>query len=226
MSQPDLGSTAVVVATTLGMMFLGGARLKPFFIVISITLVGLVVLIVFAPYRLERLLSYLDPWKFAFDGGYQLVNALIAFGRGDWFGVGLGNSVQKIFYLPEAHTDFVISVVAEELGVVVVLAVIVAYSLLIQRAFAIGALAEQVNLRFQAFIAYGLGLWLGLQAFVNLGVNMGVLPTKGLTLPLMSYGGSSLIITCVAIGLLLRANFEVNAEINSTNKGQKKWVCM
>ena len=223
--EPDFGSTVVILATTLGMMFLGGARLKPFYLMVAAAAVCLSVLVLVSPYRMARAISFLDPWKDQFGGGYQLTQALIAFGQGDWLGVGLGNSVQKIFYLPEAYTDFLISVLAEELGVVAVCLVISAYGVIIWRCFRIGGLAEQVEMRFQAFLAYGVGMWLGLQGFINLGVNMGLLPTKGLTLPLMSYGGSSLIITCVAIGLVLRAHDEIRQQQQGQEKEAKKWVC-
>jgi len=223
--EPDFGSTVVMFATTMGMMFLGGARLKPFYLMIAIAAVCLGLLILISPYRMARAISFMDPWKDQFGRGYQLTQALIAFGQGDWLGVGLGNSVQKIFYLPEAHTDFLISVLAEELGVVAVFGVIIAYGVIVWRCFRVGALAEQVDMRFQAFIGYGVGLWLGLQGFINLGVNMGLLPTKGLTLPLMSYGGSSLVMTCIAMGLVFRAHDEIRQHQQQEQKDCKKWVC-
>jgi cell division protein FtsW len=206
--QPDMGSIVVILSTVLVMMFLGGARLDVFIGLITI-LAGLFALMVWiAPYRLQRLQSFMDPWADPFGSGFQLTQALIAFGRGDWLGVGLGSSMQKLFYLPEAHTDFLFSILAEELGLVGAVAVIVLFLIMIWRALAIGRAAEEAGQLFGAQIAYGISVWLGLQACVNIGVNMGVLPTKGLTLPLMSYGGSSLVIVCVAIGLLLRVDLE------------------
>jgi len=161
-----------------------------------------------AEYRLKRVLSFLDPWADPLNTGFQLTQALIAFGRGEWTGVGLGSSVQKLFYLPEAHTDFLFSVIGEELGLMGACAVILLFAVVVWRAFAIGRLAEGQGMRFGAFLAYGIGIWFGLQAFINMGVNMGMLPTKGLTLPLMSYGGGSMIVTCAALALLLRVRSE------------------
>lgn len=206
--QPDLGSIVVIFATVLAMLFLGGARLSIFIGLVSVFALAVGALIWTAPYRLERLISFLDPWADPFGTGFQLTQALIAFGRGDWFGVGLGSSMQKLFYLPEAHTDFLYSIVAEELGIVGALLVIGLFFTLIWRALAIGRTAERAGQLFGSQIAYGVGIWLGIQACVNIGVNMGALPTKGLTLPLMSYGGSSLLIVCVAIALLLRVDLE------------------
>jgi cell division protein FtsW len=206
--QPDMGSIVVILSTVLVMMFLGGARLDVFIGLIAI-LAGLFTLMVWvAPYRLQRLQSFMDPWADPFGSGFQLTQALIAFGRGDWLGVGLGSSMQKLFYLPEAHTDFLFSILAEELGLIGAITVIALFLVMIWRALAIGRAAEEAGQLFGAQIAYGISVWLGLQACVNIGVNMGVLPTKGLTLPLMSYGGSSLVIVCVAIGLLLRVDLE------------------
>ncbi len=206
--QPDMGSIVVILSTVLVMLFLGGARLDVFVGLIAI-LGGLFAMMVWlAPYRLQRLQSFMDPWADPFGSGFQLTQALIAFGRGDWLGVGLGSSMQKLFYLPEAHTDFLFSILAEELGLIGAIAVIALFLLMIWRALAIGRAAEEAGQLFGAQIAYGVAVWLGLQACVNIGVNMGVLPTKGLTLPLMSYGGSSLVIVCVAIGLLLRVDLE------------------
>ncbi|EMR13342.1 cell division protein FtsW [Methylophaga lonarensis MPL] len=206
--QPDMGSIVVIMATVLAMLFLGGARLDVFGALISV-FAGLFALLVWiAPYRLQRLQSFMDPWADPFGSGFQLTQALIAFGRGDWFGVGLGSSMQKLFYLPEAHTDFLYSIVAEELGLLGASAVLILFCILIWRALAIGRAAELSGQIFGAQVAYGIGIWLGIQACVNIGVNMGALPTKGLTLPLMSYGGSSLVIACVAIALLLRVDME------------------
>ncbi|MCX4187912.1 putative lipid II flippase FtsW [Methylophaga sp. OBS4] len=206
--QPDMGSMVVIMSTVLAMLFLGGARLDVFAALIAV-MGGLFALLVWiAPYRLERLQSFMDPWADPFGSGFQLTQALIAFGRGDWLGVGLGSSMQKLFYLPEAHTDFLYSILAEELGLIGAMAVIGLFFVFIWRALAIGRAAEMSGQVFGAQIAYGIGIWLGLQACVNIGVNMGALPTKGLTLPLMSYGGSSLVIVCIAIALLLRVDME------------------
>lgn len=206
--QPDMGSMVVILSTVLAMMFLGGARLDVFAALIS-AVAGLFALLVWiAPYRLQRLQTFTDPWADPFGSGFQLTQALIAFGRGDWLGVGLGSSMQKLFYLPEAHTDFLYSIIAEELGLVGAATVIVLFFVLIWRALAIGRAAELAGQIFSAQVAYGIGIWLGLQACVNMGVNMGALPTKGLTLPLMSYGGSSLMIVCLAIALLFRVDLE------------------
>ncbi|EGL56120.1 putative lipid II flippase FtsW [Methylophaga thalassica] len=206
--QPDMGSMVVIMSTVLAMLFLGGARLDVFATLIGVMGMLFAMLVWIAPYRLERLQSFMDPWADPFGSGFQLTQALIAFGRGDWFGVGLGSSMQKLFYLPEAHTDFLYSIIAEELGLVGALTVIVLFFVFIWRALAIGRAAEQAGQVFGAQIAYGIGIWLGLQACVNIGVNMGALPTKGLTLPLMSYGGSSLVIVCAAIALLFRVDME------------------
>lgn len=206
--QPDMGSIVVIISTVLAMLFLGGARLDVFAALIAI-MGGLFTLLIWvAPYRLARLQSFMDPWADPFGSGFQLTQALIAFGRGDWLGVGLGSSMQKLFYLPEAHTDFLYSILAEELGLIGAVAVIALFFIFIWRALAIGRAAEMSGQIFGAQIAYGIGIWLGLQACVNIGVNMGALPTKGLTLPLMSYGGSSLVIVCVAIALLFRVDME------------------
>jgi cell division protein FtsW len=206
--QPDMGSVVVILSVVLAMMFLGGARLDVFVALMAI-LAGLFSLLVWlAPYRLQRLQTFMDPWADPFGSGFQLTQALIAFGRGDWLGVGLGSSMQKLFYLPEAHTDFLYSILAEELGLIGAMSVLTLFAVFIWRAFAIGRAAELAGQVFASQLAYGIGLWLGLQAYVNMGVNMGALPTKGLTLPLMSYGGSSLVIVCIAIALLFRVDLE------------------
>lgn len=206
--EPDFGSTGVLMATALGLLFLAGVRLWPFLALLLTVGAGLGALAVLSPYRLERLTSFLNPWANPFSSGFQLTQALIAIGRGGWFGVGLGNSVQKLFYLPEAHTDFLFSILAEELGLAGVIAVIALFGFVVWRAFGIARRAERAGRPFGAYLAYGIGLWVGLQAYLNIGVNMGVLPTKGLTLPLMSYGGSSVLVNCVALGLLLRIDRE------------------
>lgn len=206
--EPDFGAVAVIAMTAMGMLWLGGARFFQFIFLMLTMGAALTLAAISSPYRMERLTTFLNPWADPFDSGFQLTQALIAFGRGEWFGVGLGASVQKLFYLPEAHTDFVFAVLAEELGLFSVMIVIAVFCFIVIRALMIGRRAEKRERPFTAFLAYGLGIWLGLQAFINVGVNMGVLPTKGLTLPLMSYGGSSLIIMCVVIALLLRADYE------------------
>lgn len=222
--EPDFGSAVVILAIAMGVMYLGGARLWQFMILISVVITSGTLLIVFSPYRMRRITSFLNPWADAQDSGYQLVQALIAFGRGEFFGVGLGSSVQKLFYLPEAHTDFLFSVLAEELGLVGVLVVIVLFSLLLWHSFSLAVRAEKANKKFAAFIAYGLGIWFGFQAFINIGVNMGALPTKGLTLPLMSYGGGSMITMCMSIALLFRVYSETVEKTKTTPKRKKSWA--
>ncbi len=211
--EPDFGATVVILATALGMLFLSGVRFGQFFLLLVLIASAMAMLAVFSPYRWERLTTFLNPWADPFDSGFQLTQALIAFGQGEWFGVGLGGGVQKLFYLPEAHTDFLYATLAEELGLVGSVIVILLFGFIVWRAFDIGQRALRIKKVFAAHLAHGLGLWFGLQAFVNLGVNMGMLPTKGLTLPLMSYGGSSLIVTCIAAALLLRIDYEVRGHV-------------
>ena len=209
--EPDMGSAVVILTIAMGVMFLSGARLQQFSLLI-VTVIGAGILaVVFSGYRSARVTSFLHPWEDPFGSSFQLVQALISFGRGEWTGVGLGSGVQKLFYLPEAHTDFLFSVIAEELGLLGVLSVIALFSIIVWRAFAIGLMAEQLDKKFSAFIAYGLGIWFAFQSFVNMGVNMGALPTKGLTLPFMSYGGGSMIIMCSAMAMLYRVNSEMIA---------------
>ena len=208
MWQPDFGTTVVILATVLGVLFLGGAPLWQFAALIVAALSGGVMLVLTSPYRLERVTSFLNPWADPLDSGYQLSQALIAFGRGEWTGVGLGNGIQKQFYLPEAHTDFLMAVVGEEFGLLGTLLVIMLFSLIVWRAFSIGSAADQAGRRFAANTAYGIGIWIGLQAFINIGVNVGLLPTKGLTLPFLSYGSNSIIVSCLAVGVLLRIHWE------------------
>jgi cell division protein FtsW len=208
MLQPDFGTTAVLLMTAFGMLFLGGAPLWQFAVLVAAALTALAALVWSSPYRLERVTTFLNPWEHAQDSGYQLAQALIAFGRGEWTGVGLGNGIQKQFYLPEAHTDFVMAVIGEEFGLLGTLLVILMFGLIVWRSYAIGTRAERRGDRFAAYVCYGLGLWLGMQAFVNIGVNVGLLPTKGLTLPFLSYGSNSLIVCCIAIGMLLRVRCE------------------
>ena len=208
MLQPDFGTTAVLLMTAFGMLFLGGAPLWQFAALLSLAVGALMTLVWISPYRLERVTTFLNPWEHAQDSGYQLAQALIAFGRGEWVGVDLGNGIQKQFYLPEAHTDFVMAVIGEEFGLLGTLVVIGMFCLIVWRSYAIGARAELRGDRYAAYVSYGLGLWLGMQAFINIGVNVGLLPTKGLTLPFLSYGSNSLIVCCIAVGLLLRVRYE------------------
>jgi cell division protein FtsW len=206
--EPDFGATVVIICTALGMMFLAGMRLRNFAILFSLALSAMVFLAISAPYRLSRLTSFLNPWDRPFDTGYQLTQSLIAFGRGGWFGVGLGKSIQKMFYLPEAHTDFLFAVIAEELGLIGLLLVIMLFLLLVMRIFIIARRALTLNRFFAGFTAYGFGLWIAIQFTVSIGVNSGLLPTKGLTLPLMSYGGSSILVNCLVMAILLRIDHE------------------
>jgi len=208
LKEPDFGATAVIMTTALGMLFLAGARLWQFGLLLGLLVSAGVLLVVTAEYRLKRVLSFVDPWQDPLDTGFQLTQALIAFGRGEWMGVGLGSSVQKLFYLPEAHTDFLFSIIGEELGLLGTSTVILLFMVVVWRAFTIGQLAERAGIRFAAFLAYGIGIWFGLQSFINMGVNMGLLPTKGLTLPLMSYGGGSMMVMCAALALLFRIRNE------------------
>ena len=207
--EPDMGSAVVILIIAIGVLFLSGARMQQFFLLVIAVIAAGVLAIVFSKYRMARFTSFLHPWEDPFGNGFQLVQALISFGRGEWLGVGLGSGVQKLFYLPEAHTDFLFSVIAEELGFVGVLSVIFLFAVIVWRAFVIGIMAEQLQQKFCAFIAYGLGIWFAFQAFVNMGVNMGLLPTKGLTLPFMSYGGGSMIVMCCAMAMLYRVNAEM-----------------
>ncbi|WP_404398344.1 putative lipid II flippase FtsW [Idiomarina loihiensis] len=206
--QPDFGTVVVLSATTVAMLFLAGARLWQFFAVFITCVLALILLIIVEPYRMQRLLTFLEPEKDPFGAGYQLMQSLIAFGQGQFSGVGLGNSIQKLQYLPEAHTDFIMAVVAEELGFLGVLAVIATVLMLVWRALIIGRRCLMREQRYGGYLAYGIGIWFSIQAFVNIGVASGALPTKGLTLPLVSYGGNSLIISALAVGLLLRIDHE------------------
>ena len=220
LAEPDFGAAVVIALTAMGMMFLGGVRLWLFGVLVTLCVGAFSFLAISSPYRLERLTGFMNPWADPFNSGYQLTQALIAFGRGDWLGVGLGASVQKLFYMPEAHTDFLLAVLAEELGLVGVLVVVALFAFFVWRAFQIGARAARAGLGFGSHLAFGIGLWLALQAFINMGVNMGLLPTKGLTLPLMSYGRSSMLVVCVAVALLLRVDHEVRGLVQSARAGQ------
>ena len=208
--QPDFGSAALILAIVVGMIWLAGARFRD---VTGLALLGTPVMAIAAlaePYRIKRLTSFLDPWADPFNDGFQLAQALIAIGRGEWFGVGLGARIQKLYYLPEAHTDFILAVIAEELGLAGVVIVLALFALLAGRAFALGLRAVEKGLPFAGYVAFGIALWIGVQALVSVGVNLGVLPTKGLTLPLISSGGSSLLMMCAAIGVLLRISMETS----------------
>ena len=222
--EPDFGSAVVILSIAMGIMYLSGAKLWQFLILIAVVTVLAFILVYFSPYRWARITGFTDPWADAQNTGFQLVQALISFGRGEIFGVGLGSGIQKLFYLPEAHTDFLFSVLAEELGLVGVLVTISLFSLLLWHTFAIAVKAELADEKFAAFVAYGLGIWFGFQSFVNMGVNMGMLPTKGLTLPLMSYGGGSMITMCAAMALLFRVNSEIVEKQKSRAKGRSEWV--
>ena len=208
LKEPDFGAFVVIISIAIGILFLGGMRARLFAILIVVLVAAFAILIVVSPYRRDRIFGFMDPWSDAFGRGYQLSHALIAFGRGELFGVGLGASIEKLFYLPEAHTDFLLAVIAEELGFVGVVFVVVLFGLLVQRAFVIGRQAVALDRLYSALVAQGVGIWIGVQGFINMGVNMGLLPTKGLTLPLMSFGGSGILANCVALAVLLRVDWE------------------
>jgi cell division protein FtsW len=212
LAQPDFGSATLLMAVALGMVWLGGARLRNLAVLASLAMPALAWAAFSEDYRIRRLTSFLDPWADPFNDGFQLTQALIAIGRGEWFGVGLGGSVQKLFYLPMAHTDFILAVIAEELGFAGIVLVLGLFGWLAGRGFAIGLRAVEQGQRFAGYCAFGISLMITLQALVSIGVNLGVLPTKGLTLPLISSGGSSVMMTCVAIGLLARVSYEVSRE--------------
>ena len=206
--EPDMGAFVVICAIAMGTLWLGGFNFKVFAMLSVALPLAFAALIISSPYRMQRVIGFMDPWSDPFGKGYQLSHALIAFGRGEWFGVGLGGSVEKLFYLPEAHTDFLMAVIAEELGFVGVAAVILLFGLLVVRAFQIGRHAAFLERYYSALVAQGIGVWLGLQAMINIGVNMGVLPTKGLTLPFLSFGGSGVVVNCIAAAVLLRVDYE------------------
>lgn len=216
--EPDFGATVVIMATVLGMTFLAGVRFMQFISFVFLFVCAAFLLVVTSPYRMQRLTVFTNPWADPFDSGFQLTQSLIAIGTGGWFGTGLGGSVQKLFYLPESHTDFLFAVLSEELGFVGVVMIVLLYIALFFRSWKIAAQAEAVGNYFAAYVAYGIGLWLTMQAMINMGVNVGLLPTKGLTLPLMSYGGSSLIVCCMAIGLLLRINYETCGAVKQARR--------
>ena len=209
LAQPDFGSATLLIATTVGMIWLGGARMRNLFLLAAPLLPALGWAAMTQDYRVKRLTSFLDPWKDPFNDGFQLTQALIAIGRGEWMGVGLGGSIQKLYYLPEAHTDFILAVIAEELGLAGIVLVLALFAWLCGRGLVIGLRAAQRGLHFQANVAFGVSLCIALQALVSVGVNLGVLPTKGLTLPLISSGGSSVMMTCAMVGVLLRVSYEL-----------------
>jgi len=206
--EPDFGALVVIVAIAFGILFIGGLDWRLFFGLALLLPVALAGVLVAAPYRLQRLVAFLDPWSDPFGKGYQLSHSLIAFGRGEWLGVGLGSSVEKLLYLPEAHTDFLLAVIAEELGFAGVVCVIALLVWLLYRCYAIGRQAARLERPFAALTAHGIGIWIGIQAFINIGVNMGVLPTKGLTLPLLSFGGSGIVANCIALAIVMRVDYE------------------
>ena len=210
--EPDFGTSVLLFASMLGMLFIAGIPLLRIIVWGSLAVSALTAAAIMSPYRMQRLLTFMDPWADPYNTGFQLTQALIAIGRGEWFGVGLGSSVQKLFYLPEAHTDFIFAVFAEELGLFGCLALIAIFTFFIWRVFYIAAQAERGGRYFPAYLAYGFGLLIGMQAFLNMGVNMGALPTKGLTLPFISYGGNSLIMMCIATALILRVDYETRTE--------------
>ena len=208
--EPDMGAFMVVAAIAMGILFLGGVNGR-LFGGLALTAVGTFAMLIWlSPWRRERIFAYLDPWRedYALGKAYQLTHSLIAFGRGEWTGVGLGGSIEKLHYLPEAHTDFILAVIGEEFGFVGVLVVILLFYWLVRRAFEIGRQALALERTFAGLLAKGVGVWLGAQTFINMGVNLGLLPTKGLTLPLVSYGGSGILLNCVAVAILLRVDYE------------------
>jgi cell division protein FtsW len=210
MRQPDMGAFMVIVVVALGVLFLGGVNARGFLLTAAVIAVTVAVFLTFDDVRRERILAYLDPWnpKYAQTTGYQLTHSLIALGRGEWFGQGLGASVEKLHYLPEAHTDFLLAVIGEELGFAGVAAVILTYFWMVRRIFVIGRQSVALDRVYAGLMVQGVGIWFGAQGFINMGVNLGVLPTKGLTLPLMSYGGSAILMNLVALAMVLRVDME------------------
>lgn len=218
LGQPDFGAAIVIISAAIGVIYLAGVPHRFFVPLVALSVSAVALIATLQPYRLARLTAFADPWEHQYDSGYQLTQALIAFGRGEWLGLGLGNSIQKLFFLPEAHTDFIFSIIAEELGVVGAAMVILLFAWLVLRGLMIGQGAKSKGLDFHAYLAWGIALIIGLQASINLGVNLGVLPTKGLTLPLMSYGGNSLIASCMMIAILLRVEAETR-QLPADGKG-------
>jgi len=208
LKEPDFGAFVVIVAIAMGILFLGGLDWKVFAGLVAVLLAGFAALILTSEYRMQRMLGFMDPFADPYGKGYQLSHALIAFGRGEWFGLGLGGSVEKLFYLPEAHTDFLLAVIAEEFGFVGVAVVLALFGWLIARIFFVARRAAQLERNFCALVAAGIGIWLGVQSLINMGVNVGLLPTKGLTLPFLSFGGSGIVANCLAVAVLLRIDWE------------------
>lgn len=208
LAEPDFGATVVISGTIMAMLFLAGVKFRYYIGLLFLVIFALSVMAFSSPYRVERLTTFLNPWADQFNSGYQLTQSLIAFGRGGWFGSGLGEGVQKLFYLPEAHTDFLLAVLAEEEGVIGVVLVIFLYAIMVIRGIIIGLDAHKQNLLFASYTAYGLTFWLAMQAIINISVNTGLLPTKGLTLPFLSYGGASLVLNCIVVAILLRIDHE------------------
>jgi len=206
--EPDFGSAVVICTTLCLMMFVAGIRVFRFLLLAFAGVVAMSMLAVVSPYRWSRIIAFLDPWANQFDSGYQLVQSLIAFGRGEWMGLGLGNSLQKLFFLPEAHTDFIFSIYAEEFGLVGALVLIAIFIIFVAKIFQVGNIAAERGDSFACYLCYGVGIMLGIQAFINMGVASGLMPTKGLTLPFISYGGSSLLITCGLVAFVLRVDLE------------------
>lgn len=221
MKQPDFGSMVVIMASVLVVLFLGGVKFGQFMLVVLGSIGAGALMVSMSAYRVKRVMGYIDPWVEQYGSGYQLVQSLIAFGRGEWTGVGLGNSIQKLFYLPEAHTDFVFAVVAEEFGLLGNLLILVLFMVLVYTGFSIGYTAEKLGKRFNGYMVYGLSTMLGMQALINMGVSSGLLPTKGLTLPLISYGGSSLIVVCVVLALIMRADYENCQHLRRIDEARK-----
>lgn len=206
--QPDLGTVIVMFVTTVALLFLAGAKLWQFFALIGVGAFAVFSLIILEPYRMRRVTSFVDPWADPFGSGYQLTQSLMAYGRGDWFGLGLGNSIQKLDYLPEAHTDFIAAVIAEELGFIGLCVLVLVLGLLVFRMLKVGQAAMEKERHFEGFFAYAIGIWVAFQVFVNIGASAGMLPTKGLTLPFISYGGSSLIVFAISVAIVMRIDFE------------------
>lgn len=217
MAQRNFGATAIVMAVTFGMFFIAGMRIGIFLIGFTVVSIMGTLLVLISPYRMKRVTGFLDPFADPSGDGYQIIQALISYVNGGWFGVGLGSGVQKMYFLPEAHTDFLFSVVGEELGFAGMLVIILLYIVLVWRVFSIAMMAQRNGNQFAAMLTYGVGIWLGLQSFINMGVNMGMLPPKGLTLPLMSYGGTSILMTLVSLGLVFRVFHETTEDENENS---------
>ncbi len=208
LQEPDMGAFVVILSIAIATLWLGGFNVRIFGALLLALPLAFAALILSSPYRLQRVIGFMNPWADPYGKGYQLSHALIAFGRGEWLGVGLGGSVEKLFYLPEAHTDFLMAVIAEELGLAGVISVVLLFGLLVMRSFQIGRHAAFLERNFSALVAQGIGVWIGVQATINIGVNMGILPTKGLTLPFLSFGGSGVVMNCIAAAILLRVDYE------------------